>query len=237
MLRTALFAAAAVVETTVFDKRDIRELDPLQLRRRAALVLQTPVLFEGSVADNLRTQPASAHVDLSQPRLARALTDVGLDPDFLDRDGTTLSGGEKQRVTIARALPGGSRSAAARRADRGARPTERGAGGGYDRGAAPVAWAHDRRRHPSTRAQDGTFVRRRAETREEAGKESQTSSTRSRELALPADGAPRPQCATALPRARLDRWAPMRGDQHESPRSVAESTSPELARGLPNGGD
>src|SRR5436309_14466493 len=38
--------------------------DPLQLRRRAALVLQTPVLFEGSVADNLRTQPASAHVDL-----------------------------------------------------------------------------------------------------------------------------------------------------------------------------
>jgi len=132
---------------------------------------------------------------------------------------------------------GGSRSAAARRADRGARSTERGAGGGYDRGAAAVAWAHDRRRHPSTRAQDGTFVRRRAETREEAGKESQTSSTRSRELALPADGAPRPQCATALPRARLDRWAPMRGDQHESPRSVAESTSPELARGLPNGGD
>ena len=44
MLRTALFAAAAVVETTVFDKRDIRELDPLQLRRRAALVLQTPHL-------------------------------------------------------------------------------------------------------------------------------------------------------------------------------------------------
>jgi len=50
MLRTASFAAAAVVETTVFDKRDIRELDPLQLRRRAALVLQTPVLFEGSGA-------------------------------------------------------------------------------------------------------------------------------------------------------------------------------------------
>ena len=89
-----------------FHGRDITSLDPLELRRRAALVLQTPVLFEGTVRDNLRMQPSTARTDLSEARLAHALTEVGLDGGFLDRDGVTLSGGEKQRVTISRALLG-----------------------------------------------------------------------------------------------------------------------------------
>jgi ABC-type multidrug transport system fused ATPase/permease subunit len=89
-----------------FNDRDIRSLDPLELRRRAALVLQTPVLFEGTVRDNLRMQPRTARADLSEAHLVHALAEVGLDAAFLDRDGMTLSGGEKQRVTIARALLG-----------------------------------------------------------------------------------------------------------------------------------
>ena len=39
--------------TVRFDGRDITSLDPRELRRRAALVMQTPVLFEGTVRDNL----------------------------------------------------------------------------------------------------------------------------------------------------------------------------------------
>jgi len=89
-----------------FHDRDITSLDPLELRRRVALVLQTPVLFEGTVRDNLRMQPSMARTELSEARLVHALTEVGLDPGFLDRDGATLSGGEKQRVTISRALLG-----------------------------------------------------------------------------------------------------------------------------------
>ena len=89
-----------------FNDRDIRSLDPRELRRRAALVLQTPVLFEGTVRDNLRMQPRTARADLSEARLVHALAEVGLDAGFLDRDGATLSGGEKQRVTISRALLG-----------------------------------------------------------------------------------------------------------------------------------
>lgn len=89
-----------------FHGRDVASLDTLELRRRAALVLQTPVLFEGTVRDNLRMQPSRAHTELSDARLARALAEVGLDPEFLDRDGAMLSGGEKQRVTISRALLG-----------------------------------------------------------------------------------------------------------------------------------
>ena len=50
--------------------------------------------------DNLRMQPRTARPDLSEARLVHALAEVGLDAGFLDRDGTTLSGGEKQRVTF-----------------------------------------------------------------------------------------------------------------------------------------
>src|SRR2546430_10325771 len=90
--------------TVRFDGRDIRSFDPRDLRRRVALVMQTPVLFEGTVGDNLRVRPADAPGDFSAARLEAALAEVGMEPDFLQRDSTTLSGGEKQRVTIARAL-------------------------------------------------------------------------------------------------------------------------------------
>jgi ABC-type methionine transport system ATPase subunit len=90
--------------TVSFDGRDIRSFDPRELRRRVALVMQSPVLFEGTVADNLRVRPAGAPGDFSEPRLRAALTEVGLEWDLLDRDSATLSGGEKQRVTIGRAL-------------------------------------------------------------------------------------------------------------------------------------
>ena len=87
-----------------FDGRSITAWDPRDLRRHAALVLQTPVLFEGTVRDNLALHAAGVTLDLSESRLRETLAEVGLDPAMLDRDAATLSGGEKQRVTIARAL-------------------------------------------------------------------------------------------------------------------------------------
>ncbi len=87
-----------------FDGRDIRSFDPRELRCRVALVMQTPVMFEGRVRDNLCIRPATAHGDFSEARLAAVLEEVGLESNLLERDAATLSGGEKQRVTIARAL-------------------------------------------------------------------------------------------------------------------------------------
>jgi putative ABC transport system ATP-binding protein len=92
--------------TVKFDGRDVRAFDPGELRRRVALVMQAPVLFEGTVGDNLRLRPADAAGDFSDPQLRRALAEVGFDPDRLEDDATPLSGGEKQRVAIARALLG-----------------------------------------------------------------------------------------------------------------------------------
>jgi putative ABC transport system ATP-binding protein len=87
-----------------FDGRLITELDPRELRRRAALVLQTPVLFEGTVRENLMVHAPNATLDVSESRLRETLTEVGLDVALLERDAAMLSGGERQRVTIARAL-------------------------------------------------------------------------------------------------------------------------------------
>jgi len=88
----------------MFDGRSITAWDPRELRRRAALVLQTPVLFEGSVRDNLSLRASKVVLDFSEGRLRETLAEVGLEGAVLDRDAATLSGGEKQRVTIARAL-------------------------------------------------------------------------------------------------------------------------------------
>jgi putative ABC transport system ATP-binding protein len=81
--------------------KDVRELDPLELRREVALVPQLPALVEGSVADNIRF---AAELGGRDPDLDRLLDLAGLDASFADRDAARLSVGEQQRVMLARAL-------------------------------------------------------------------------------------------------------------------------------------
>jgi putative ABC transport system ATP-binding protein len=78
---------------------DVRDLDVLELRRTVGMVFQRPTLFGGTVRDDL----AATHVE-DAPAHAKMLQRVGLDADLLDREGSTLSGGEAQRVCLARAL-------------------------------------------------------------------------------------------------------------------------------------
>lgn len=89
---------------------DVRDLDPDRLRSVIGLVPQRPYLFSGTVASNLRYGKADATEDemWEALRIAQAEDFVRAMPEGLDtriaQGGTTVSGGQRQRLAIARAL-------------------------------------------------------------------------------------------------------------------------------------
>lgn len=92
------------------DGVDVRELDPEVLWRRIGLVPQRPYLFSGTVASNLRYgNPDASDQDMwAALEVAQGADFVRSMPDGLDspiaQGGTNVSGGQRQRLAIARAL-------------------------------------------------------------------------------------------------------------------------------------
>jgi putative ABC transport system ATP-binding protein len=82
------------------DGRDITDWEPRELRRRVAMIFQSAPIFPGTVFDNFRV--ALDGLDLE--RAHHVLDHVGMPRELLDRPADQLSGGEAQRMTIARAL-------------------------------------------------------------------------------------------------------------------------------------
>ncbi len=80
--------------------RPLDDLDPLVLRRRVGMVFQRPAPFPGSVAANLAVASPGATSD----EMGAALERAALDPALLGREARTLSGGELQRMCLARTL-------------------------------------------------------------------------------------------------------------------------------------
>ena len=89
--------------TVYFSGKDYREIPPQELRRRVGMVTQRPYLFPGTVATNLNFGPQQKGRVLERADLEQLLEQVGL-RGFADRDVATLSGGEAQRVSLARTL-------------------------------------------------------------------------------------------------------------------------------------
>jgi len=86
--------------TVWYRGQPLDELDPLVLRRRVGMVFQRPTPFPGSIADNL----AVAHPDAGAEQMGDALRRVALEPGLLGQEARSLSGGELQRMCLARTL-------------------------------------------------------------------------------------------------------------------------------------
>ncbi len=80
-----------------------RSLSPRELRRRLGMVMQRAFLFPGTVYGNVRYGPAQHGVPFSNRDADALLEQVGM-AGYGDRDALTLSGGEAQRISIARTL-------------------------------------------------------------------------------------------------------------------------------------
>ena len=96
--------------TVKINGRDIKEYQTENLREHIGVVLQKAVLFKGSIADNLRwgkedatEQEMYEALDISQAREFVDTKQGGLEFQ-IEQGGRNLYGGQKQRMTIARAL-------------------------------------------------------------------------------------------------------------------------------------
>ncbi len=90
----------------LLDGTSLNDYNVTELRRRVALVFQSPVMFSGTVSDNLAV--AAELGGLQEGRFDQLSDQVmllaELDPSLLERPGGELSVGQKQRVNLARAL-------------------------------------------------------------------------------------------------------------------------------------
>ncbi|MBQ2667022.1 MAG: ABC transporter ATP-binding protein [Clostridia bacterium] len=89
---------------------DVREYDLDALRNEVAMVLQKNVLFSGTIKDNLRwgNENATDEEMIHACKLAQADDFISAFPEgydtYIEQGGTNVSGGQKQRLCIARAL-------------------------------------------------------------------------------------------------------------------------------------
>jgi putative ABC transport system ATP-binding protein len=100
LLRLCNRLEAPTTGTVRFRGVDLAEVDVRAHRRRVGMLFQRPTPFAGTVLQNLQVADPSVDDDAGAALLAR----VGLDADLLVRPADRLSGGEAQRMCLARAL-------------------------------------------------------------------------------------------------------------------------------------
>lgn len=90
---------------TIFhNNQDIHTLDVLTLRRQVGMVFQKPALFPGTVVKNIQYGPTLQGKTVATAEIEALLALADLPANYANRSVAQLSGGEAQRVSLARAL-------------------------------------------------------------------------------------------------------------------------------------
>ncbi|GGA78100.1 ABC transporter ATP-binding protein [Ornithinibacillus halotolerans] len=84
--------------------KSIYEYDPLDLRRKVGIALQSATMIKGSVLDNLQLPLTLQGQKIEREYAEELLHDVGLGEEFIERNAKDLSGGQRQKLSIARTL-------------------------------------------------------------------------------------------------------------------------------------
>lgn len=90
--------------TIIYNGQDISKMDTINLRRQVVMLGQTPVIYTGSIEDNLQIGlEFSKKLPASSNAMKEVLKRVELNKELKDKC-STLSGGEKQRLCLARVM-------------------------------------------------------------------------------------------------------------------------------------
>lgn len=86
-----------------FNGKNMKSIPPVKLRQNVVLVHQDSAMFPGTVFENVSYGP-SLFGDVKKEHILKCLSESGLSHDYVQKNASKLSGGEKKRVALARAL-------------------------------------------------------------------------------------------------------------------------------------
>lgn len=88
----------------LYEGKSYKDYNPLELRKKISYCVQIPYLFGSSVYENLEFPFKIRHEKMDKDKVIKLLNKFNLNESYLQKDINSLSGGEKQRISLIRNL-------------------------------------------------------------------------------------------------------------------------------------